>query len=170
MIAGRTVIKAQVVVVFYSKTKARPLYQRVGVILTRFLVGGGGIEHVSLMLLIDNIKPMVYNVTKLASSKWATARSVHKDQIPCVAINLGYVDVDPEYLDSIKPIRFSLIRFLLYCKVTRFFLRWKPKRICTMKIVEIIRDLGLDVNYHVMPIDLLKELKENADDTDCWEG
>ena len=170
MRTGRLAIKAKVSMVFYEGQTFDSLWDKLCGKVLRWCIAKEVIEHVCLSVGIEGCEPRLYYVTKRGRSRWTRARALHKTWKPCAIIHLDTLSIDTSALNGIKPIKFSPFRVMLYLKLTKHFLKWKPKAVCTMKVIEIARSIGFDINDHVMPMDLYKELKENANDNDCWQS
>jgi hypothetical protein len=121
------------------------------------------------LLDIDN-RTYCYQVSKLGNSKWILADALHKTWKPSHVIKLGDCEVDSDVLNNLSVIRFSVIQLLLYEKLTKHFLKWIPSKLCTTRTVEICNLLGYYPTYKALPGEFYKEIKENANDYDCWQS
>jgi hypothetical protein len=128
------------------------------------------LEHVAIVIEYDKNCAFVYQVSKIGKSKWIRADVLHKTWHPRYIIRLGQCPIDSDALNSLEPVKMTLIRVILYKIITKYFFCKIPKNICTIRVADIAKLLGFNIGYHVLPDDLYKELKENANDTDCWKG
>lgn len=167
---GRTVIKATAYVAFYKGRTGSPYYERLLTPFIRYIMGCKELEHVSIVIEYDKNCAFVYQVSKLCKSRWLRADVLLKTWRPHYIIRLGQCTLDTDALNSLESNKMSLIGLILYKIITKYFGCKIPKNICTIRAADIAKLLGFNLGYHVLPDDLYKELKENADDIDCWEG
>jgi hypothetical protein len=135
------------------------------------LIPGARLEHCAAYLDCDDGFGAVYHTCKNSKSSWKCSKAFFSKFEPDACVFVGRYEFDCGDLhNNIKSIRFNFVSILFWYVVTRWFSKWKPSSNCTMQTVKILRYFGVEVNNHVVPVTLYKELKENAHDSHCWSS
>ena len=133
---------------------------------------GTNLEHVAIFVDIPEAGEGVYHVGPHCRSRWCKSR-LYNDMLPVCGVDLGEIEYNTANIDRIQSIistKYNIWGAILWYVLTRWLSDWKPIGNCTMKTCEVLKILGYNVNDHVLPALLWKELKENADDNNCWES
>ena len=122
---------------------------------------GDKYDHCSIVYETKEERKCLH-VTRDDYTSWEKERVMHRVLKPTKIFYIGNTDISIEELNQafLPPRKWSVFSVVLWWFVMRWCSDWKPKGSCTVIVSKMLNILGVDVDIHVRPDELCKELED----------
>jgi hypothetical protein len=126
-------------------------------------------DHCSVVLRAKGFPSICLHTYFGSKPKFVREKYYHKKMQPLKAYYIGKTDLSFEEIRSVIEggKKFSIYKYFFWYYFTRWWLKWKPRWVCTTMVCRILKKCKLYDTYRVIPDKLNKELSD-ADSFYSW--